>query len=397
MSACGTAASPASSSAFQGAAPSPTARAAAAPPSTGPATTAPAADAVSVAAQAVTSAPATPAASAAASPPPVPSLPAAGNPAGHAYVPPAARAINTSHPTHVIGHGTPASCTSAAVVKAVALGGVITFNCGPNPVTITMTATAKVVNTSQRVVLDGGGKVILSGAGQRRILYMNTCDQHQVWTTSHCQDQATPRLTVQNLTFTNGRVSGHDITGGSGGAIYAQGGEFKVVSSRFINNRCYAKGPDLGGAAIRAFEEWPGRPVYIVHSTFSGGVCSNGGALSSIGVSWTVLNSVLSHNSAIGWGANPASSGTPGGGSGGAIYNDGDAYTLTVNGTIIRYNKARAGGGAIFFVSNDRTGTLHIDHSTLHDNPSAGFHNFPGTIFYLGHGRPVVTSSRLDG
>ena len=400
MSACGTAASPASSSAFQGAAPSPTARAAAAPPTTGPATTAPAADAVSAAAQAVTSAPATPAASAAASPPPVPSLPAAGNPAGHAYVPPAARAINTSHPTHVIGHGTPASCTSAAVVKAVALGGVITFNCGPNPVTITMTATAKVVNTSQRVVLDGGGKVILSGAGQRRILYMNTCDQHQVWTTSHCQDQATPRLTVQNLTFTNGRVSGHDITGGSGGsggAIYAQGGEFKVVSSRFINNRCYAKGPDLGGAAIRAFEEWPGRPVYIVHSTFSGGVCSNGGALSSIGVSWTVLNSVLSHNSAIGWGANPASSGTPGGGSGGAIYNDGDAYTLTVNGTIIRYNKARAGGGAIFFVSNDRTGTLHIDHSTLHDNPSAGFHNFPGTIFYLGHGRPVVTSSRLDG
>jgi hypothetical protein len=353
--------------------------------------------AIPAASAASTPAAATAASASAAASPSAPHLPAAGNPTGHAYVPPAARAVNTSHPNHVIGHGTPAGCTSAAVVRAVARGGVITFNCGPNPVTITMTATAKVVNTSQRVVLDGGGKVILSGGGKRRILYMNTCDKHQVWTTSHCQDQATPRLTVQNLTFTNGRVDGHDITSGSGGAIYAQGGEFKVVNSRFINNRCYAKGPDLGGAAIRAYEEWPGRPVYIVHSTFSGGVCSNGGALSSIGVSWTVLNSVLSHNSAIGWGANPASSGTPGGGSGGAIYNDGDTYTLTVNGTIIRYNKARAGGGAIFFVSDDLTGTLHIDHSTLHDNPSAGFHNFPGTIFYLGHGKPVVINSTLDG
>jgi hypothetical protein len=55
----------------------------------------------------------------------------AGNPDGHAYVPPAARAVNTRHPNHVIGSGTPASCTSAAVVNAVAKGGVITFNCGP--------------------------------------------------------------------------------------------------------------------------------------------------------------------------------------------------------------------------------------------------------------------------
>ncbi len=31
-----------------------------------------------------------------------------------------------------------------------------------------------------------------------------------------------------------------------------------------------------------------------------GGECANGGALSSIGVSWAVLNSVLSDNRAIG-------------------------------------------------------------------------------------------------
>ena len=113
------------------------------------------------------------------------------------------------------------------------------------------------MNTSQQVVLNGGGKVTLSGAGKRRILYMNTCDKRQVWTTSHCQDQATPRLTVENLTFTRGNATGHFIGSGSGGAVYAQGGQLKVVNSRFINNRCYRVGPDLGGAAIRALDAVP--------------------------------------------------------------------------------------------------------------------------------------------
>ncbi len=75
-----------------------------------------------------------------------PQLPKYGNPDGHAYVPPAARAVSTAHPNHVIGHGTPGSCTSAAVVRTVAEGGIITFNCGPKPVTITMTATANIVH-----------------------------------------------------------------------------------------------------------------------------------------------------------------------------------------------------------------------------------------------------------
>ena len=48
----------------------------------------------------------------------------------------------------IIGTGSPAGCTSAAVVRAVARGGVITFNCGPNPVVIKMTGTAKLRNTS---------------------------------------------------------------------------------------------------------------------------------------------------------------------------------------------------------------------------------------------------------
>jgi hypothetical protein len=288
-------------------------------------------------------------------------------------------------------------------VNAVALGGIITFDCGPAPVTIVMEATAKVVNnTGPEIVIDGGGKVTLSGGGRRRILYMNTCDRAQVWTTSHCQDQDHPRLTVQNLTFSNGNATGETAEGGGGGAILVRGGRFRIVNSRFTGNVCDATGPDLGGGAVRVLSQHGGRPVYVTSSTFGGeegfgNVCSNGGALSSIGVSWVVLNSVLSHNRAIGTGANPARPGTPGGGSGGAIYNDGNEMSLRIAGSIIEDNLAREGGGAVFFVSNNRTGTVRIEDSRLRRNPSEGFETrgFPG-IFFLGRGVPEILRTTVE-
>jgi hypothetical protein len=329
-------------------------------------------------------------------------LPAAGNPSGHFPVPPAGRAVNTSHPTRVIGRGTPASCTSAAVVRAVAKGGVITFNCGPEPVIITMTATAKVRNTSHRVVLDGRGLITLNGGGKHQILYMDTCDPKQVITTDDCFNQQWPQLIVQNMTFENGysavrQTPNTNFGGGGGGAIYSEGGQLKVVNSRFIDNRCYRFGPDLGGAAIRALAQFRNRPVYITSDTFQGGRCSNGGALSSIDVNWKVLNSLMTGNRAIGWGANPAAPGTPGGGSGGAIYTDGDNYNVVIAGTIIRNDNAREGGGAVFFVVDNNNGTLTIQNSTLHHNPSGEFFTagFPG-IFFHSSGRPIVIASTIN-
>jgi hypothetical protein len=319
----------------------------------------------------------------------------AGNPKGHASIPAAGRPVNTSHPDHVIGTGTPASCTSAALVKAVAAGGVITFKCGPAPVTITMTGTAKVRNDhGSRVVIDGGGLVTLSGAGKRRILYLDTCDPAQKWTTSHCDNQSTPRLTVQNITFTKGNSTGQTYEGGGGGAIFDRGGRLAVINAKFTDNRCDPSGPDLGGAAIRALSQYNNDPVYVVNSTFTDGICSNGGGLSSIGVSWTVLNCLFTGNRAIGSGANPAASGTPGGGSGAAIYNDGNTYVLTIAGTVMTNNNANEGGGAIFYVSNDRSGTMSIADSTLTHNKSGKFQNYPG-IFFLGAHAPTFTHSTI--
>ena len=329
--------------------------------------------------------------------------PPAGKPNGHVPVPAAARAVNTSHPDRVVGRGTPRSCTSDAVVRAIRAGGVITFDCGSRHKTIRLTRTAAVRNDRMhRVVVDGGGKVTLTGAGKRRILYLNTCDPRLGITTSHCQDQATPRLVLQNITLANGNSIGSRRDGGGGGAVFVRGGRLKVVNSRFFNNRCEASGPDIGGAAIRVLDQFDDKAVYINHSTFGGapgygGVCSNGGALSSIGVTWVVLNSVISNNRAIGRGANPPHPGTPGGGSGGGIYNDGNRFQLFVRGTVMRHNRAREGGGAIFFVSNDHTGTLLIARSTLRNNPSLGFETagYPG-IFFIGRGHPQVRRSTIE-
>jgi hypothetical protein len=307
-------------------------------------------------------------------------------------VPRAARAVGTSHPDRWVGHGTARSCTSRAVVRAVARGGIIRFRCGPRPVRIVLRQTAKVVNTSRRVVLDGRGRVTLSGGGKRRILYQDTCDRRQVWTTSHCDDQATPQLVVQNLRLADGNATGERFDGGGGGAIFARGGRLKIVHSTFTGNRCDPTGPDLGGGAVRALSQYHGRPVTVAGSRFTRGVCSNGAALSSIGVSWAIYNSVFTGNRAIGRGANPARSGTPGGGSGGAIYTDGNDYDVLLAGTTMTRNHAREGGGAVFYVSNDRTGSLTIRASTLRANPSEGFQTDPG-IFFLGRRQRIIHST----
>jgi len=324
-----------------------------------------------------------------------------GNPDGHCAIPTDAQLEDVSSPTAVIGTGTPDSCTADAFIAAVAAGGIITFNCGPDPATITLTKPAKVFNDKgPKIVIDGGGKVILSGGGTTRILYMNTCDQDQVWTTDHCQNQDTPQLTVQNLTFANAN-SKNETTYDGGGAIWVRGGRFKVINSRFMNNVCADSGPDVGGGGIRVFSQFNNLPVYVVNSTFGGSdgvgnVGSNGGGISSIGVSWTILNSLFSYNRSIGNGGNPATSGTPGGGSGGAIYNDGNTMTLSLCGTRIEYNQVVAFGSAIFFVTNDHTGNIVIDSSTITNNVGGSWYPQYPQISEFGDTPTTVTNSTVN-
>ncbi len=320
--------------------------------------------------------------------------PAAGWVDGHATIPAEGQAEDVSSPTTVVGTGTAASCTGEAFVAAVANGGVITFDCGADPTTIVLTTTAKVFNDKgTKLVIDGGNKVTLSGGGKVRILYMATCDKMQVYPPGpgDCNTNPGVQLVVQNITFIDGNAKGLDgaNNAGGGGAIHAQGGSLKVVNARFFNNVCDDLGSDLGGGAIRKLDylvadgAGPARPVWIVNSTFGGDTgfgnsCANGGALSSIGVSWNIVNSWFAYNTAVGHGANSGQ-----GGNGGAIYNDGNEIVLDITSSLLENNQANEGGSAVFFVSNNKTGSITIKDSTVRSNPKGTFEtpDLPG--FYV--------------
>jgi hypothetical protein len=327
--------------------------------------------------------------------------PAAGNPDGACAIPAEGGLADVSSPTTVVGDGDPASCTSAATLAAIEGGGVVTFACGPDPITITLERTATIFNaTGPEIVIDGAGLVTLSGGGQHRILYMNTCDEAQGWTTSHCDDQDHPRLTVQNLTLIDGDSRGETEHDG-GGAIFARGGRLKLVNTRFFGNVCAEEGPDVGGAAVRVFDQSEDRAVFVVNSTFGGAegfgnTCANGGGVSSIGVSWSIYNSLFSHNRAIGEGGNPARDGTPGGGSGGAIYNDGGLMTLSLCGVAITDNEVVEHGSAIFFVTNDHTGDVAIDRSVITRNLGGSWYTQYPQISAHDDTPIVVTDSTIE-
>ncbi|HQF54347.1 MAG TPA: hypothetical protein PK208_04445 [Fibrobacteria bacterium] len=309
-----------------------------------------------------------------------------GNRDGNCTVPAEAMPDSVTAADRVVGDGTRASCTPAAFRSAVAHGGKIRFDCGPDTMTIVMDAPAKVFNDSlPDIVIDGGGKIALSGAGRTRILYMNTCDPVQHWTTSHCQDQDHPRLTVRNLTFVDGNSESESEFDG-GGAIWVRGGRFKIAHCRFFRNVCAKLGPDVGGGAVRVFSQYRNLPVHVVNSTFGeqgeGNVGANGGALSSIGVNWSIWNSLFVGNEAVGNGGNPQDKGTPGGGSGGAIYNDGNTLTLSICGSRFEKNKVNAYGAAIFFVSNNHDGLVRMTDSRVSGNIGGSWHNLPGIAMH---------------
>src|SRR5262245_66035879 len=76
-------------------------------------------------------------------------------------------------PTHVaraagvVGNGTPASCTEAALTAALAGGGTVTFNCG-GPKTILVTS-QKTIN--QNTIIQGGGIITITGGLTTRIFF----------------------------------------------------------------------------------------------------------------------------------------------------------------------------------------------------------------------------------
>lgn len=256
--------------------------------------------------------------------------------------PPPLQAVDTSLPTAVVGTGTSSSCTEGALVAALTAGGIVTFSCGPGPVTLAVSAELVVTKDT---VLDGGGKVTLSGGGKTRILKL-----------ASTVAQSTPQLTVQNLRFADGWVDGTlpagDTTLG-GAAIYRLGGSLRVINSQFVNNHGADSSPDAAGGAIFAAGSGP---TVIVGSTFSNNSCSSGGALGSLGSPLQVFNSTIDTNRATGSSGN-----------GGGIAVNGTGNEVSLCGVVLSNNQGQMLGGGLFRKGAGKE-PVTIDRSIIFSN-----------------------------
>jgi len=299
------------------------------------------------------------------------SLPASGDTFVLRFLPPGPRTpcatvlgLASTSGSVVIGNGTAASCTESALRTAAEAGGIVTFNCGPLPVSIPLTSHLNITNND--VVIDGGGMVTLEAVANNRILII---DQ---WA-----NMPNPIVRLQQLTIKGGRYSGTPIVGrrigtgsdiGGGGAILTSGGTLEVFRCNFIDNIGITTQQDAAGGAIYL----NGYSIYGTHagtsmieeSAFYENACASGGAVGSLGANFTLNNVIISSNLASGNSGNPGN-----GGNGGAVYIDGSSNSAEMCGVIVSANQANMYGKAFFRVGYDDT----VSPPSLHLNVSNSF------------------------
>lgn len=234
----------------------------------------------------------------------------------------------------VVGNGTPESCTEAALVAALQSGGYISFNCGPNPVTIPFTQRRTLTADA---IIEGGGRVTFDGRGQNGILGTG----------------ANRALTLLNLRFVNANSAEQ------GGALrLGTGNTLTVVNSTFENNISTAEQARCqGGGAIFVDE---GSIVVLADSVFIGNRANNGGAIRTNRAKVTVSGSRFEANEAQHSDAINAFGDC---GGGGAILIDGTRRasqggpdTSLVVGNTFAFNKTNNHGGALFVTVNPGEG-----------------------------------------
>lgn len=257
---------------------------------------------------------------------------------------------DTSAPDHVVGDGSPASCTHAALASAVAQGGVITFDCGDADHTIAVTS-ALTLRTDTDTTVDGGGSITLDGGGQNRIFEYDSPNYRAT----------TTRVLLQRLTLQNAVAPATDFTpqsgnsqcawgykDGEGGAVRMRDGRLHVIDCVFRDNHAAPTGPDTGGGAIYALGALE---VIVVGSSFLGNDGSNGGAVGLLQSDGLFFNTLFEGNAATGTGQNfggasgcpvfnHAAQGGAGGNSGAVGIDGGDVERVEFCGVTFRDNSA---------------------------------------------------------
>jgi hypothetical protein len=258
----------------------------------------------------------------------------------------------------VVGSGTPASCTDAALTTALTGGGTVTFNCGGSPQTIVVSQKVIAANTT----IDGGNLITLSGGGANRIFSVNN----------------SRTFIVKNLTIANGNSTAQ------GGGIFAGNNVQLIVSNSKFNNNISTSSATIfdGGGAIYISS---GSQTIVQNSTFTGNQANNGGAINNLLSNLTVTNSTFSNNSSLQTGS---------GGGGGAIYIDGAKGgngTITFKQNTFNQNTAVFQGGGIF-IQLYNSDKMTIDQSIISSNSvtGGGAQGFGGGFFLVGNPNTIL-------
>ncbi|MFN7987865.1 MAG: right-handed parallel beta-helix repeat-containing protein [Thermoanaerobaculia bacterium] len=271
----------------------------------------------------------------------------------------------------VVGNGTPASCSEAALDAALAGGGAVTFSCG-GPVTIPITST-KAISAATSTDVDGGGLVTLDGRDAVRIFSVEYQRQ----------------LSVRNLTLRRGRAA--DYGAAIRSAFHERGTAAVAVQNvRFEDNVCTQAGDDVGGGAIYLL----GGVSTVDGSTFLRNVGGNGGAIGYLGGDGTgPANGLAIRDSVFAGNATQARVSSYGA-TGGALYVDGAGDgEVRVERCSFRDNVAWA-GGAIHSVMYQSPQALVVADSTFLENVATGGN---GGAVYHQDGAFTFTGSLVAG
>ena len=289
----------------------------------------------------------------------------------------ATSAASTTLAAGVVGTGSAASCSDPALETALAGGGVVTFACGPGPVTIDISTGTGTKIIAADTTFDGGGLITISGGNSVRVFSVN----------------AGINFTVQNLTIANGKT-----TGGGGGGGILNNGSLTVTNSTVSNSE--AK-PAFGGGGSGGGISNVGT-LTVTNSTFSGNstATAGGGIVNAVDGTLTVINSTFSGNSASGFGygggianfgtvtvTNSTFSDNSASNAGGGIYNNGGTVT---NCTFSGNSAAPGKGGGIANV-----GTLTVTNTIVANSTSGG--NCAGSVTDGGHNLDDGTTCGFTG
>lgn len=318
----------------------------------------------------------------------------------------------TAYAAGVVGDGTPGSCTESAFDTALSGGGAVTFNCGANPVTITLTFYKQI---SANTTINGGNKITLKAPNTWHFqLYVNqTMTLKNLTLTGGNSSSAGSienfgTLKINHVTFFKNKSTTHggaisnygtlivkkslfkqNRATNTGGAIHNDGGNVTIKSSTFAANKVTVQGGTGGAVANNSGN------LILIGSTLSNNSANEGGGVwTALGTTNTISKSLLTGNKAINGGgienngdsnlSNSALVNNIAAAEGGGIYHTG---SLAISMTGLAGNQASLGGGM-----RDKGDSTDIQQSTFNGNHAA---TDGGGLYTTSH--PGVRNSTFSG